>query len=83
MSEQLRVAGDAMAAAVPKDMPAEWALRATYDALKRRFGEAVTRVQRATTELEEARQEMQAAEASMAAVADALRVLKGAADDTP
>ncbi len=74
--EQMRVAGDEMAAALPADQAPAWALRITYDGLKRRHEQAFQRAQRAQAELDAAHAAMDVCEVNMKAVRDVLVAMK-------
>lgn len=74
--EQMRVAGDEMAAALPADQAPAWALRITYDGLKRRLDQAFQRAQRAQAELDAARAVMDTCETNLKAIGAVLKEMR-------
>lgn len=78
--DQMRVAGDEMAAALPGDQAPAWVLRITYDGLKRRLEQAYTRAQRAQAELDAARAVMDVCETNLKAIGATLKAMKADTD---
>lgn len=76
------VAGDEMAAALPGDQAAAWALRATLEALRRRVDAESRRALEARMMLDAATAAVDATERQMRDVTRALTLLAGHRDDT-